>query len=565
MLRLHEASGGNPFYALEIARALGAESAVRDPTQPLPVPERLEELVSARLDGFTGATHEALVLASAHGRLTVAELGLLGVEQSALEPAVAGQVIELEHGTVRFTHPLLASVLYQGLSADERQRAHRRLAELVEDPVARARHLALSTDEPDAELAAALERGRGGCSRPGCADRRGGARRARASPDAGGDRADADRRALPGRAQRISRRARSSERALSQASSSPALGRHTSGPRRSLLMAEVESEEPRRAIPLLNEALLEADAQSALAASIHQRLSLIVRFTEGLAAAERHARASVEVAERLDDAALRAAALGGLALIRFNAGKPGALRLAEQACELVPGAASSAGGRRRLCARTHSRLVVPPRASARPARRASTGSGASPTSAWPRYALWYLAHVELRSGHLALAGDYAEQARNLSSQYARDEAEVADNVSSRWRSWPPTAATSSSRASSRSRSASCAELHGTQLCAPCGDARAWSISGAETPRQRSRGFAAAERIAAAGAGDGVEPSMCWWRAEQVEALLELGLVDDAVCRLDAWEADGATTSSRVGARARDTLPRARRRRARRRR
>jgi DNA-binding CsgD family transcriptional regulator len=52
------------------------------------------------------------------------------------------------------------------------------------------------------------------------------------------------------------------------------------------------------------------------------------------------------------------------------------------------------------------------------------------------------------------------------------------------------------------------------------------------------GFAAAERIAAAGGGDGFDPSMCWWRADQVEALLELGLVDDAANRLDAWEADG---------------------------
>ena len=116
LLRLHEASGGNPFYALEIARALGSETAVRDPTQPLPVPARLEELVSARLDCFTGATHEALVFASAHGRLTVAELDHMGIDRTALEPALEGQVIEVEHGTVRFTHPLLASVLYQGLS-----------------------------------------------------------------------------------------------------------------------------------------------------------------------------------------------------------------------------------------------------------------------------------------------------------------------------------------------------------------------------------------------------------------------------------------------------------------
>ena len=47
-------------------------------------------------------------------------------------------------------------------------------------------------------------------------------------------------------------------------------------------------------------------------------------------------------------------------------------------------------------------------------------------------------------------------------------------------------------------------------------------------------FDEAERIA--DAADGAEPTMNWWRAEQVEALLELGRVDDAVERLDAWEA-----------------------------
>ena len=49
LLRLHEAAGGNPFYALELARALDADGSTGDPTQPLPVPARLEELVSARL------------------------------------------------------------------------------------------------------------------------------------------------------------------------------------------------------------------------------------------------------------------------------------------------------------------------------------------------------------------------------------------------------------------------------------------------------------------------------------------------------------------------------------
>lgn len=42
LLRIHEQSGGNPFYALEISRVLDARV---DPAQLLPVPEALEELV----------------------------------------------------------------------------------------------------------------------------------------------------------------------------------------------------------------------------------------------------------------------------------------------------------------------------------------------------------------------------------------------------------------------------------------------------------------------------------------------------------------------------------------
>ena len=57
LLRVHEVSGGNPFYALELARVLGADV---DPTQPLHVPETLEGLVRARLDALPPPTHRAL-------------------------------------------------------------------------------------------------------------------------------------------------------------------------------------------------------------------------------------------------------------------------------------------------------------------------------------------------------------------------------------------------------------------------------------------------------------------------------------------------------------------------
>ena len=149
LLRLHEASGGNPFFALELARALGDNV---DPTQPLPVPETLDALVRAHLDALPAETRRALLLACTHGRLTPADL-----EADILEPAFADDVIELADGAIRFTHPLFASALYQAATPEARRLAHERLAEIVDDPLARARHRALASHGPDADVAAALE------------------------------------------------------------------------------------------------------------------------------------------------------------------------------------------------------------------------------------------------------------------------------------------------------------------------------------------------------------------------------------------------------------------------
>jgi len=154
LLRVHEMSGGNPFYALELARALGADV---DPTQPLPVPETLEGLVRARLDELPPATRESLLLAAAVGRPSAELFATLDVTEHVLDPALAARVIERTDGTIRFTHPLLASVVYHGVSADERRRAHGRLALVVADPLDRARHLARSTESPDTQIAAVLD------------------------------------------------------------------------------------------------------------------------------------------------------------------------------------------------------------------------------------------------------------------------------------------------------------------------------------------------------------------------------------------------------------------------
>src|SRR5918994_1365103 len=166
-LRLHEASGGNPFFALALARSLGPDGRDGDPARPLRLPEALEELVHTRLSALPEPSRSALLIVAAAGRPTCSLLRAAAVEDHALEPALAAGVIAADGDSLIFTHPLLASVLYERTPTSERRLAHRALAALVDDPVARARHLGLSADGPEPETAAviddavALEMGRG--------------------------------------------------------------------------------------------------------------------------------------------------------------------------------------------------------------------------------------------------------------------------------------------------------------------------------------------------------------------------------------------------------------------
>jgi hypothetical protein len=120
LLRIHERSGGNPFFALELARVLDGDI---DPLEPLPVPKTLDELVRARLAGLPAATRDALALASAIGTPSASLLEWTGVAADALAPAAAAHVIERETRSIRFTHPLLSSVLYGDLG-EERRSVH---------------------------------------------------------------------------------------------------------------------------------------------------------------------------------------------------------------------------------------------------------------------------------------------------------------------------------------------------------------------------------------------------------------------------------------------------------
>jgi DNA-binding CsgD family transcriptional regulator len=168
LLRIHEISGGNPFFAVELAREITA----RDSNALVGLPGSLADLVRTRV-GRAGAGAEDVLLAVA----SLADPTMPLVAQATdtapnrlielLAEAEIQGVIAIDGNRVRFTHPLLAHGVYSAASARHRRGMHRRLAELVTEPELHARHLALSdpTGEPQTlealDTAADIASGRG--------------------------------------------------------------------------------------------------------------------------------------------------------------------------------------------------------------------------------------------------------------------------------------------------------------------------------------------------------------------------------------------------------------------
>jgi DNA-binding CsgD family transcriptional regulator len=535
LIRLHEASGGNPFYALELGRTLGAEAATADPTQPLRVPETLERLVRGRLSELPEETRDALLLVSALGRPSPTLLRAAGVSEDTLEPAFAAHVIDQTDGAICFTHPLLSSTLYQERSAKERRRAHRLLAEVIDDPVGRARHLALATNKPDADVAAALEEA------AAIAETRG-------AIVAAIELAEHALRLTPGEVDESRhRRAVAAARLHLAAGDAPRaraiavelLAATPEGRLRAealVLLSDLESAAGalERAVELRREALHEAASHPALQVAIHQWLALSVLVTTiGLRTGERHARAALELAGEVDDDALRAGALAALGLVRFNAAEPDALEVVEHAYDL---AAASGDPAKRLEAAFSLAHVLTWSARLDRARTlleslyievSKRDELASAES------LWYLSLVELAAGRLSLAADHAARQREIHRQYSIDEREdplaiwpVARIAAHRGELERARALAERSRALAEGR---LPILSGQE--AVLGLVEAWSGNA----RDALVRFAAAEK--ARTDADVREPSMYWWRADYVEALLEVGHLEAPVNLLDVWEAE----------------------------
>jgi DNA-binding CsgD family transcriptional regulator len=158
MHRVYELSGGNPFFALELARALAEEGGTRRPSDPITLPVSLRELVHMRLSSLPPESLKMIQVAAALSKPNVTIVtSAVRSEADSLGAAVDAKVIVLDGSRLRFTHPLLASGAYATLDSASRQMLHRMLAKLVVDPDERARQLARGFSEPNQEVAAEVE------------------------------------------------------------------------------------------------------------------------------------------------------------------------------------------------------------------------------------------------------------------------------------------------------------------------------------------------------------------------------------------------------------------------
>jgi DNA-binding CsgD family transcriptional regulator len=161
LVRLAESSGGNPFYALEIADALARAPALPALGDPLPVPPTLHDLLTERVARLSPAARSVASAAAALSRPTAEVLAAaLGSEmdvEKALIEAEDADVLVSETDRLRFSHALLASTIYGSLTVARRQRLHGRLAACVGDPEEQARHLARGRSSPDEMAASRIE------------------------------------------------------------------------------------------------------------------------------------------------------------------------------------------------------------------------------------------------------------------------------------------------------------------------------------------------------------------------------------------------------------------------
>jgi len=370
LVRIARASGGNPFYALEIARALTPEEVASAPGTSIAIPRNLRAAVAQRLAALSAPAREAVLavysLARPTPELVERALELAGHPANGLALAAEADALEPGGGSVRLAHPLLGSVEYGRLAPSQRRALHGRLARLPLDPVEHAYHRALSAGEEDAEAAALAETAAAEASRIG-------------APETAAELLGLAIALTPGsdEAARL-RRSRDAAAALFRS------GDTMSASQRWREIADAAPPGPLRAealwllaehgsatiaggfdsvVELLEQASAEAASEAALRTRIEATLTEHLVWGRGPAVAQSHAEEALRLAEKSDDREALAHALASAALVDFLCGRgidnrllARAIRLEEDGLdtliELLPSSTGAA-----MCVLSHNRLA----------------------------------------------------------------------------------------------------------------------------------------------------------------------------------------------------------------
>jgi len=152
LVRIAQAAGGNPLYAIEIARELDRRGDHAFPDR-VPVPEGLDALVRGRVRALPTGARDALLRAAVLARPDTET-----IDPAELAPAEEAGLVRVKlDGRIEFVHPLFASAVYSAAPAARLREAHGAVADLARDPEERARHLALAAPGPDAGVVRELQ------------------------------------------------------------------------------------------------------------------------------------------------------------------------------------------------------------------------------------------------------------------------------------------------------------------------------------------------------------------------------------------------------------------------
>ena len=306
--RIEAESGGNPFIALEIGRALVRRGVTSVGTSVLPVPGTLAGLVDERLGALSPAVLDALRLVAVRPGAPIGDYLMAGVGGAELDGAVLAGVLDSDGERLRFAHPLLAAAVANATPPARRRELHAVAATIARLPEEQARHRGLATAGQSAAVAAELDAAAQAAAGRGAPATAADLFGLAATMTPGEYPADAGRRRLAAARQL----ALAGETHAARTALEDLLRSMPPGPERSDVLSRLgllREDDLIAAMDLQRRALAETAGDPVRAADIHMIMSDIALATGDQELAFAQAKQALAEAERADDTALLAATL----------------------------------------------------------------------------------------------------------------------------------------------------------------------------------------------------------------------------------------------------------------